>query len=346
MVPAPTVEHASVSVGSRKRDMAVKSIEDLKPVYLIFGDEELLLERALHRLRQRVGEVADLDFNFDTFDGESVDPTVVVAAANTLPFASDRRLVVVRNIDKMRADDAAMLVEYARDPAPTACVVLVAKKIPKNSRLYKAVDALGGVAEYKAPRKHELPGWVVELFAQRGKRITRDGAEALVRAVGRDLRALQSEADKIIAYAGESAAVERADVESVVSETAPVSVFDLLNAIGARECATALERLDDLLADGEQLLGIHAMALRHLRQLISVRALLDRGADRAVIQREVGLQPWQASATIEQARRFDAAELAAALTDAAELEARLKSGQGDPRALWEMWLVGLCRTRR
>lgn len=304
----------------------------------------MLLERALHRLRQRVGEVADLDFNFDMFDGESVDATVVIAAANTLPFASERRLVVVRNVDRMRAAEQAVLVEYAADPAPTACVVLVASKIPKNSRLYKAVDALGGVAEYRSPRRHEVPGWVVDLFAAKGKRLTREGAEALVRSVGRDLRRLETEADKIVAYAGDVATIERADVEAIVAETAPVSVFDLVNAIGARECATALERLDDLLGHGEQLLGIHAMAVRHLRTLVSVRAMLDRGEGRDAIQREVGLQPWQASAAIEQARRFGADELSRALRDVAELEARLKSGQGDPRVLWEVWLVGLCRT--
>ncbi len=325
--------------------MAVTSIEDLKPVYLIFGDEELLLERALHRLRQRVGEVADLDFNFDMFDGDSADATAVVAAANTLPFASERRLVVVRNVDRMRAADQAILTEYATDPAPTACVVLVAVKMPKNSRLYKAVDGSGGVAEYRSPRKHELPGWVVELFASKGKRVSRDGAEALVRAVGRDLRRLETEADKIIAYAGDASVIERADVEAMVAETAPVSVFDLLNAIGARECATALERLDDLLGSGEQLLGIHAMAVRHLRMLVSVKAMLDRGADRATIQREVGLQNWQAAAAVEQAGRFGAAELSGALRDAAELEGRLKSGQGDSRVLWEVWLAGLCRAR-
>jgi DNA polymerase-3 subunit delta len=323
--------------------VAVKSIEDLKPVYLIFGKEELLLERALRRLRDRIAEVADLDFNFESFDGETADPNVVVAAANTLPFASDRRLVVVRNVDRMRAPQQAVLAEYAADPAPTACLVLVAGTIPKSSRLYKAVDALGGVAEYRAPRKHELPGWVIELFGTRGRQLSRDGAEALVRAVGRDLRRLETEADKIVAFAGGQTAITRADVESVVASTAPVSVFDMLNAIGARECATTLERLDDLLADGEQLLGIHAMTVRHVRTLISVRALLDRGMGQTAIQRELGMQAWQVSGLIEQARRFGTRELSRALAGAAELEARLKSGSGEPRVLWEMWVVGLCK---
>lgn len=322
--------------------MAVKTIEALKPVYLIFGDEELLLDRALRRLKDRIGEVADLDFNYEAFDGESADASAVVAAANTLPFASDRRLVVVRNVDRMAASNQAVIAEYAKDPAPSACLVLVAKKMRRDSRLFKAVDALGGVAEYKAPRKGEYPGWVVELFASKGKRITHEGATALVRAAGRDLRRLETEADKMLAYAGERSELTREDVESVVAETAEASIFDFLNALGARECASALERLDDLLADGQDLAGVQAMTVRQLRTLISTRAILDRGGSKDAVVREVGMAEWQARTAIEQAQRFTAVELSRALRDSAGLEARMKSGQGEPRVLFEVWLTRLC----
>jgi len=324
--------------------VAVQTIEALKPVYLIFGDEELLLERALRRLKDRIAEVADLDFNYEAFEGESADASAVVAAANTLPFASDRRLVIVRSVDRMPAAGQHMLADYAKDPAPTACVVLVARKMRKDSKLFKAVDALGGVAEYKAPRKSEYPSWVAQLFTAKGRTITHDGAVALVRAVGRDLRRLETEADKLLAYVGDRTAVTRDDVVSVVAETAPVSVFDFLNAVGARECAAALALLDDLLADGQDLMGVHAMTVRHLRTLVSARALADRGASQGDVQRGIGMADWQARTALEQARRFSAAELSAALRGAAALEARMKSGQGEPRVLFEVWLARLCRS--
>lgn len=264
-----------------------------------------------------------------------------MAAANTLPFASERRLVIVRDVDKMSAANQGVLAEYALDPAPTACVVLVARKIRKDSRLFKAVQALGGVSEFRAPRRSEYPAWVVDLFASKGRRITHDGAAALVQAVGRDLRRLETEADKVLAYAGDRTDLTRDDVVGVVAETAPVSVFDFLNALGARECATALAVLDDLIADGEDIMGIHAMTVRHVRSLVSARALADRGASIGEVMREVGMAEWQAKAALAQARRFTPAELSRALRKAASLEASMKSG-GDPRLLFEMWLAALC----
>ncbi len=159
-------------------------LSDLKPVYLIHGQEDLLLEQAVDRLKSRFAAVGDLDYNLKTFDGETADGYEIVASANTLPFMSERLLVVVRKADRLKTDDLNVIADYAADPNPATSLVLVAKKIAKNMRVYKAIDALGGVAEYKPPSKREYPKTVVEMFAHHGKRVGIEGAEVLVRAVG------------------------------------------------------------------------------------------------------------------------------------------------------------------
>lgn len=289
--------------------------------------------------------MADLTFNYESFDGESADPGDVIAASNTLPFASERRLVVVTDVHKMNAAAQAQLVAYVADPSPTTCLVLVAGKMRKDSKLLKAVSAIGGAAEYRAPRRNEYAGWVVDHFKSRGRTLARDAAETLVRAAGRDLRRLETEAEKIISFVGDRTSITREDVVGVVAETAPVSIFEFLDAVGARECGRALELLDDLVRGGEEVHGIHAMTVRHVRTLTSVSALLGRGADNGTIMREVGMADWQLRNITPQARRFEPAELSAALRSAAEVEARMKSGRGEPRLLFERWLVDLCRSR-
>lgn len=282
------------------------------------------------------------DLDFDTFDGAKVRGDDVVNAANTLPFLSAKRLVVVRDVDQMSADDQAALTAYVQDPSPTACLVLVAASLAKNTRLYKALAAVDAVSEYAAPKRSELPGWVVALFRSKGRTITRDAAEALVRAVGKDLRRLESEADKIIAYAGESTELTAADVDAVVVETAPPSIFEFLDALSARECAGALVVLDALLDAGEALPGIHAMTVRHVRSLIGAKSLRARGATMGDMMRELKMADWQVKNVVRQAERFRDDELVRALKDAAEAEMRMKTSQGDPRLVFERWVVGVC----
>jgi DNA polymerase-3 subunit delta len=327
--------------------MAVNDLADLKPVYLIHGSEELLLERAVRRLRDRLAKVADLDFNLDSFDVESgATADEVLAAANTMPFMSERRLVVLRHAEKLPAADLGLLADYAKDPAPYTCLVLTAEKLAKNTRLYKAVAELGGAAEYAAPKRNEYAAEVVRMFREKGRSASLDAAEALVAAVGRDLRRLDSEADKVVAYAGEGEHVTAADIAEVVSSAAPVSVFDYLDALGSRDCSGALRLLARLVESGESVHGIHAMSVRHVRTLIGVKALMDRRVPVGQIAPAVGMAPWQVEKTARQARSFSADELTHALRAAAAAEAEMKTSPVDTRLVLERWVAGVCRRER
>ncbi len=319
-----------------------KQLSEYKPIYLIFGEQDLLLERALDQLKRSVGELADLDFNSETFDGESANADEIVAACNTLPFASERRLVVVRNVDKMTKDGTDTLVVYAENPAESTILALVAKKIAKNTRLYKAVDRLGGLLERSAPQRNEWPRAVQDLFARRGRRVTTEGAELLVNAVGKDLRRLSVEVDKAVAFTGSRTDLTLQDIEHVASTAATTQVWELGTALGDRDGARALRLLDLLLGDGESVYGLHALALRTVRDLISARALIDRGSGSAgEIGAALGRPEWQVRALPRQARGFTSEELVGILRAAATGEAEMKTSR-DPRLVFERWIVKVC----
>jgi DNA polymerase III subunit delta len=319
-----------------------KQLSEYKPVYLIFGEQDLLLERALEQLKANVGELADLDFNSETFDGENANADEIVAACNTLPFASERRLVVVRNVDKMAKDASETLVGYMANPAETTILALVGKKIAKNTRLYKAVDKLGGILERAAPGKNEWPAEVQKLFQRKGRTVSRDGAELLVNAVGPDLRRLSVEVDKAVAYAGAKTELTLSDVEQVVSTAATTKVWEIGPALADRDCARALRLVDELVGDGESVFGLHALALKSIRELISARALIDRGeGSSAQLAVALGRQEWQVRALPRQARAFTSEELVEILRAAAESEAQMKTSR-DARLVFERWIVKVC----
>lgn len=324
--------------------MAVKDSSELLPVYLIWGSESVLLDKAVNRLKKLVAEKGDLDFNLEMFDGEGASVDEIIAAANTLPFMSDRRLVIVKNAHKMNAAALGTLADYASDPNPSATLVLVAEKIAKNLRIYKAVDALGGAAEYSAPKKSDYGREVVKMFAERGKTVGIDAAEVLVRAVGHDLRRLAGEVDKVVAYKAGETHLSMHDVAEVMSTTGPTSVFELLDALGAREGREVLRSLAELVADGESVHGIFSMSVRHVRSLLSTRSLLDREGrvSQERIAREVGTQPWIAGKLMRQAARFTERDLVAALTSAAVTEREMKTSR-DARLALERWYLAVCR---
>jgi DNA polymerase-3 subunit delta len=317
-------------------------LSDLRPVYLIHGQEDLLLERAVTRLRDRLSAVANVEFNMDVFEGPHAEAEAVVGAANTFPFDSERRLVIVWDVDKMGAEGVQPIVEYCADPAEHTVLVLVARKVARNTRLYKAVDALGGVFEYKALKRSEYPGEVAALFEAKGRTVDREAAEALVAAVGRDLRMLATEVEKVVAHAGDKERLTAEDIREVVAETSPVSVFEFLDALGARDCRESLRLLARLLAEGERLLGVHAMAVRHVRSLLGARALLDRNATKQQMVTGLSRPDWQVRNLVRQAERFREEELVGALEGAALAEEEMKTSRTEPRLAFERWVVSVC----
>jgi DNA polymerase-3 subunit delta len=319
--------------------MASSDLSDLKPVYLIYGSEELLLERAEKRLLDRLAAVADLDFNLERFDGATATADDVVNAANTMPFMSERRLVIVRDVDKMDAAALERLADYARDPAPYTALVLVATKIAKNSRIYKAVAATGVAYEYAAPKRNEYAGEVLRLFRERGKRIGLPAAQRLVDVVGRDLRRLDIEAEKIAAFAGDRGSISISDVDAVAAASAETSLFELNDAVGDRDLVRSLRTLRKLLDAGETPLGIEAMLARNVRSLIGAKALSGRGLAPDAMAPEIGMAPWQARNAARQASRYQAAELARALVGLAAVEGEMKTSPADAGLAIERWIV-------
>ncbi len=317
--------------------------DDLKPVYLILSEQRLLRDQAVARLKKRVADVADLDMNSQTFDAESMDPDEVIAAANTLPFLSEKRLVVVTNIDKVNAASTDALVTYATDPAPTTVLALVGAKLAKNTRLYKAVDKLGGVVARTAPKRHELPAYVRRMFADRGREISLEAAERFVGTVGLDLQQLSIEIDKAIVYVGTDVReITFAHVDEIASTTAKRTLFDFTEALGDRDCRRALLVAGQLIDDGTSEYALHAMAVRMLRDLITARSLDERGHGEALdVARELGRPDWQVKRLPRQARGFERGELVRLLQQAAEAEAHMKTGR-DPRLVLERWIIEAC----
>lgn len=252
---------------------------------------------------------------------------------------SERRLVIVRDVDKIDASGLETLAAYARDPAPYTCLVLVAEKMAKNSRLYKAVATTGVTFEYKAPKRSEYPSEVVRLFRERGKRIGLDSARTLVDLAGRDLRRLDSEVAKITAYVGGADEVAIEDVRAAVSASAETSVFELTDAVGERDVAAALRLLHGLMGEGEPPLGVHAMLARHVRALLGARALADRGMPADAMGPDLGMAPWQARNAARQALRYTPSELSAALRGLAAAEEEMKTSPTDAGLVLERWVV-------
>jgi DNA polymerase-3 subunit delta len=282
--------------------------DGLDPVYVLHSEHPILIERAVATIRDAAVPPAARGFNYDVVEGKPSGQRIV-ALAQTLPMMAQRRMIFVRDLALMPADEAEPLIEYLGNPNPTTVIVAIASKIDKRLKVFAALGKKGFIHTLDAPR--QLQPWVRAEAQAKGVKIDGAAITRLVDAVGDDLSRLALAVEQLGLYAGDRA-VTSDDVDDLIADTRERSVFELTDAIGAADRARALAAVASLCDQRESAVGVVVMLARHLRQMSMVHALRAQGASKNELPSRIGVPPFVVDKLIAQARSYSADALATA----------------------------------
>jgi DNA polymerase-3 subunit delta len=313
------------------------SAAELKPVYLVTGNDRPKVEVALGRLRARfdAGSIERFVAGKDGVSGADV-----VAACNAGTLLAGERLVLVSGVDGRRGDfdrlaggwkaaDVEAVVDYLQAPAPGTVLCLVGEEVKKDSPLAKACAKVGDVLVWEVAKK-EVVGWVARGFDDRGVKVGGDACKALVEIVGEDKLALALEIDKLATWAdGEPLGVE--EIERLATPLAEDPPWKLTDAWGSHDVAAALDYVESTLDRSHRPRASEAAALgarlgAHLTRLSRMKALLEEGVRPKDAGAKLGMKPYPAEKLARQAEQFSVEELRDATVRLARLDHALKGG--------------------
>jgi DNA polymerase-3 subunit delta len=298
---------------------------ELKPVYLITGGDRPKIQRALRRLRDRIGEDAVELLSAHESSGEDA-----AAACNSLGLlAGGRRLVIVEEVERWKAPDTKAIVAYLASPAPDTVLALVAAELKKDSALAKACAKAGDHLVYDVP-KRRIAEWVTTQFADRGVRVEAEAVRLLVEVVGEDPEELSSEVDKISTWAG-SDPVGVPEVEQLAAGCAEIPGYELTDAWGRRDlgaaltaCQTLLERSGDPVS--RTVPSLIGLLVAHVGRVRDCQLLADEGLSPREAAARLKRHPFYVEKLFAQARNYGPDELRAAVVRLAELDHAVKGG--------------------
>lgn len=316
--------------------MNAKRQTQLLPAYLAVGEDALKRRTVLERLRARVGELGDLDFNHDEFDAERASGSDIAVACNTLPFASELRLVEVTHAEKLGKQDAEVVCAYLAAPNDTTVLVLSAEKLAKNSRLYKAVAAIGktAVIDCAPMKRYELVRALRSMAVGHGITITESAAERLVSQVGEDTVRLDTELRKLaLSHTGPDPVNER-EVNMLVARTKEAKPWELVDAFSARD-GRACVRLLPLLGSTSPY-ALIGMCTTRLRELSCAKSLDARNEGHALAD-TLKVPAWRVKNHVAWSRGFSESELKRSFSTARDCERAMKSG-ANPDDAFRDWL--------
>ncbi len=311
-------------------------------VTLIQGPESLLAERAVQQL---VGQATQArpDATVSRVPAGGLDRGGLAELATGSLF-SEATVVVVEQLADLPADVADDLVALASDPGDDLALILVHEGGAKGKALLDRLRK-AKVTQVDAPavKAWELPQFVTAEVRRQNGRVDRATAEALVSAVGSDLRSVAAAVAQLLADT--EGVITQADVQRYFAGRAETTGFAVANHCldGNREAA--LGSLRWALETGVApvlLTSAVASALRNLGKYLDARDERLRDADLA---RRVGVPPWKLKDLARQARGWTASGIAASIQLAARADAEVKGAAGDAGFALEMLVLGVIEHR-
>lgn len=327
----------------------LKKSKEPAPFYLLFGEETFLLRTAVEEVTRLALPRGATDFNYDVFYGKDADPNRIVSACETLVMFGGRRLVVVKEIQRMNAAGLEALSKYLGNPSPVTTLLCVGqtqdKALSKQTGFYRKAKKAGVVQEFVALREWEVSTFLRKQAKQRGLVLAEVAEQALIQAVGSDLASLDGALEKVDLYLGPGEKVREVHedaLRAVVAMTRSLEVFEFTDALAGRELARSLQLLEEMLEQGQNGIGINRMVSRQMRQIWQVKAAQARGLGKNDIVRVVGISPYFVDRLQGYARRFSERQLQLALHKTLETDRRLKSSRLKERVLLEEMVVAIC----
>jgi DNA polymerase III subunit delta len=312
----------------------------LRPLYLFYGDEEFLMQRALARLEAGLtGEAGEPPTRL-LREAQEVELSEFLTEARAATLWGPGQLLILRGAEAYPADQLQAVTAYLDHPAPRAWVVLVAaglkaREVEKHKvwgRLYEQEAALG----FFRLRESELYQWLTREAKHLGKNLALPAAQRLVEMVGDNLAELSQELEKLALYAGSENTLTPTLVSQLASHSRNYNIFALVEALGEPNFQPRLASLAHLLDLGEHPVKILAMLARQVRLLIRVKEA-GKG-NPAELARSLKLPPWNVKRLTQQATRFSHAALQAHLDLLHRVDYHLKTSTGNPR-LWLEWAL-------
>lgn len=247
----------------------------IEPCYLVQGEDILLYDEAL-KLIKNACNLSFEEFNFQKFDDDTFSADLVLDALETLPFASEKKVVLLKNITKFSEDFKKKLVAYLKSPLPSTCLVIFDFANKFDFLISEKISA-------KRLDEESLKNIVEEELSKSHKAIKKE-ALSLLLSYCCDYYSLIKNELKKLSDAPTDIITEK-DIANMVTKETEYSVFELTEALSRKDAKKAVELLSLMDKDTKTF----NLILNHFRRLFFVAISKDEDLSKLLNVKEYAI---------------------------------------------------------
>jgi DNA polymerase III subunit delta len=302
---------------------------ELKPAYLIHGDDHGALSERRAGLRALAESQPGAGASVEVLEGEAATPGGVAAALAAMTLMAGRRVIVVEGVERWREKDVEeQLMDALAHMPPDTTLALFAReegRVSAPDLVHAAVKRAGGqVVAQMTLRPWELPKWVRDQAGRLGLSLDAAAAKALVGQVGERQQRLLRELEKLALEGATRVGAE--DIEERAAHSSEWRAYALADALVARDGRGATLSYLRLRGQGERVSGLLYLMATRLRDALGVAVRLQAGESTAEAKRSLRMPARAAERFVADVARSDIGSLRGALATLAELELDTRGG--------------------
>lgn len=268
----------------------------LAPVYFLHGPEIFLKQDALNKIRQAIfGEASgdQIVWNFTQMEAGSSSLRDILDAARTLPMMGGRRMVVVKEAEKLKGPDPEPLKEYLSHPEPTCCLVFITATGKPDLRrsLFRLLNSGASSIEFKPLRSPAVQRWIRDQVKEAGATIEEEALALMEIHLGTDLLRIAQELQKVLDYLHPEKQIGLSALEATMGSGVTGSVFEFAERAAAGEVGKTMALLRRIVSEGEEPARLLFLLTRQIRLLVVGKGLTDGGLRGRELALRLGIPP-------------------------------------------------------
>ena len=290
---------------------------ETSPIYVVSGQDAFLIDKTLASFKEKcASDFADMNIQFFTW--ENFDALAIINSSNGMPFAANKKLVIVKQPAKLTKEDERLFAAYAKNPNPSTCLVVVSDE--------KFFASLTGaqIVDCSTLTSDNLKKLIVSLLKKHNKSITTDGANLLIEKCDGDAQKIANELIKLSFFADEEL-LTKEHVSFVVTNSFEQDMFGLTNALADKNATIALQILSSLLSAKTEPSVILAAIVSNFRRMFLSSISTDMSNEE--VASALGVKPYAITKAKENAKKFSVKNLKRISELLTQCDYMLKNGQ-------------------
>lgn len=315
-------------------------------VYLFHGTDTFIIKSKINNIINKYG--VD-DFNVSNYDMEEVNLSDAINDAETIPFMSEQKIVIIRNAFFLTTEapkkainhDVDKLKRYLDNPVEETLLILTAPymKLDERKAITKVVKDKAKVEKCMPLQEADTSNWIKRQLGKNSITIDHDALKEFLSRVENNTEVLVNETQKLLNYAEGMNRIDLEMIQKVITKNIEDNVYEITNMILENKQGKALQIYNELVMHSEDPLRILGILINKYREILHVKYLISDGKDKADIARYYNASAGRAYYMMKNANSVKMDIVQKHLRKLEEIDYKIKSGQIDKRTGLELFIL-------